>query len=263
MKIQIVSDLHLEFADINIPNAGADVLILSGDILTAIDLYKSDSSERALRFRSFLTRCSDSFAHVVYVAGNHEFYRGRWNQTLDILTRECDKFSNIYFLEDSAKIIDGISFVGGTLWTDMNKNDPGVMASATGLMNDYSVIRKDLDGYSRLRPRDTVTRHYQTLQFIKDTVDRKDTDQYVVVTHHTPSWLSCHPSYAGDVIMNACYHSELSETILDRPQIRLWTHGHTHYPWDYVLGDTRIVCNPRGYDKYEKTGWDPGKIVEI
>jgi predicted phosphodiesterase len=141
MKIALASDLHLEFQDINLMNTeGAEVLILSGDILVAEDLHNhpemdygmysniniADLGRRqkvALRFRDFLTRCSKEFPHVVYVAGNHEFYHGRWKASLDHLRTECAKYPNVYFLERDIKVINEVSFIGATLWTDCNKND--------------------------------------------------------------------------------------------------------------------------------------------
>ena len=281
MKIQIVSDLHLEFADINIQNqGGADVLILSGDIMVAQDLHDhpemdygmysnvnlDDLGRRqrtALRFRDFLKRCSFQFPHVIYVAGNHEFYHGKWKQTLTVLAEECAKFPNIYFLERGFKKIDDVIFVGGTLWTDMNKHDPLTLHAARDMMNDFRIIRNDEKGYTALKPADTVIRHRETLGYIKEIVDRKQVDKYVVVGHHSPSLLSVHEMYKDDQIMNGCYHSDLSNFILDRGQIKLWTHGHTHFPFDYVLGETRIVCNPRGYEGYEESGWDQNFTVEI
>jgi len=281
MKIKLVSDLHLEFADINIKNdEGCDVLILSGDIMVAQDLHDhpemdygmysnvnlADLGRRqavALRFRDFLKRCSFQFPHVVYVAGNHEFYHGKWHQTLTILANECGKYPNIYFLERGCKKIDDVIFVGGTLWTDMNKGDPLTLHAARDMMNDYHSVRKEFDGYTKLKPADTVYRHRETLSYIKEIVDRKEVEKYVVVGHHSPSFQSCHESYKHDTIMNGCYHSDLSETILDRPQIKLWTHGHTHHPFDYMIGETRIVCNPRGYHGYEETDWNPNIVLEI
>ena len=133
MKIKLVSDLHLEFSDINITNdENCDVLILSGDIMVAQDLHDhaeinygmfTDQSfeglgrrqQTALRFRDFLKRCSFQFPHVIYVAGNHEFYHGRWNQSLTTLSNECAKFPNIYFLEAGCKKINDVTFIGGTL----------------------------------------------------------------------------------------------------------------------------------------------------
>ena len=141
MKIKVVSDLHLEFSDVNIQNnENCDVLILSGDIMTAEDLHDHPETSYsmysnvnldnlgrrqavALRFRDFLKRVSFQFPHVVYVAGNHEFYHGRWDASLTHLREECSKFPNVYFLERNMKVIDDVIFVGGTLWTDMNKED--------------------------------------------------------------------------------------------------------------------------------------------
>lgn len=161
MKIKLASDLHLEFSDINIKNdEGCDVLILSGDIMVANDLYEHPETsygmystvnladlgrrqQTALRFRDFLKRVSFQFPHVIYVAGNHEFYHGRWFQSLDVLRDECAKFPNIYFLERDCKKIDDVTFVGGTLWTDMNRNDPLTLHSVRDMMNDYRVIKND------------------------------------------------------------------------------------------------------------------------
>ncbi len=281
MKIKVVSDLHLEFADINIKNdEGCDVLILSGDIMVAQDLHDHPEmdygmysnvnledlgrrQQTALRFRDFLKRCSFQFPHTIYVAGNHEFYHGKWNQSLITLSNECAKFPNIYFLEAGSKKIDDVTFIGGTLWTDMNKGDPLTLHAVRDMMNDFRLIKKDLEGYTRLKPHDTVMRHRHMLGYIKSVIAEKHDEKFVVVGHHSPSFQSVHESYRSDTLMNGAYHSDLSEFILDHPQIKLWTHGHTHYPFDYVIGETRIVCNPRGYDPYESTGWNPNIVLEI
>ncbi len=89
----------------------------------------------------------------------------------------------------------------------------------------------------------------------------------MVVGHHSPSFQSVADAYKSEYLMNGAYHSSLEEVILDRPQIKLWTHGHTHHPFDYVIGECRVVCNPRGYHQEygfsEDTGWDPEKVVEV
>lgn len=282
MKIKLVSDLHLEFSDINISNhEDCDVLVLAGDIMVSQDLYDhvetsygmysninlADLGRRqqvALRYRDFLRRCSIEFPHVVYIAGNHEFYHGKWIQTIDILRDECAKYPNIYFLENDQKIINDLVFVGGTLWTDMNKGDPLTLHVARDMMNDYRTIRKELEGYTKLKPIDTAMRHRQTLSYFKKTIQADSAKKYVIVGHHSPSFLSCHPQYVNDKAMNGCYHSDLSDFILDHPQIVLWFHGHTHNAFDYMIGSTRIVCNPRGYEGYEPdTGWNPNMFIEI
>ena len=286
MKIKLVSDLHLEFSDIMIPNDNNyDVLILAGDIMVATDLHDhpepANTADQmaiangtglgrrqlaAQRFRDFLKRCSFQFPHVIYVAGNHEFYHGKWNQSLITLSNECAKFPNVYFLEAGSKKIDDVTFIGGTLWTDMNKGDPLTLHSVRDMMNDFRVIKKDLEGYTNLKPHDTVVRHRHMLDYIKNIVAERGDEKFVVVGHHSPSFQSVHEGYRSETLMNGAYHSDLSEFILDRPQIKLWVHGHTHHPFDYVIGETRIVCNPRGYenDGYgEDTGWNPNIVLEV
>jgi hypothetical protein len=98
-------------------------------------------------------------------------------------------------------------------------------------------------------------------------VDENKDKRCVVVGHHSPSFQSVSDEYKSEYLMNGAYHSSLEEVMLDRPQIKLWTHGHTHHPFDYVIGETRVVCNPRGYHQEygfsEDTGWDPEKVVEV
>jgi hypothetical protein len=126
------------------------------------------------------------------------------------------------------------------------------------------VIRNDERGYRRLSPADTVERHTRTLRYIETVLKQNLDTPTVVVGHHSPSTLSVHPRYSEDRLMNGAYHSDLSELILDHPQIRLWTHGHTHEDFDYHIGPTRVVCNPRGYVGYEPRshGWR-FKTIEV
>jgi len=270
MKIALASDLHLEFKDIELFNTEcAEVLILAGDIMIAEDLHKrpdepptvtspyesyKDLGHRdimAMRFRDFLARVSKEFPHVIYVAGNHEFYQGKFVRSVQTLRDECAKFPNVYFLERDMKEIGDITFVGGTLWTDCNKGDPLTLYHLQGMMNDYRVIVNDEVGFTKLRPAHTAERHRQTLGYFKNVIDDRKDKKIVVVGHHTPSHQSIHPEYAHDHLMNGGYHSNLDEFIMDRPQIQLWVHGHTHEVFDYVIGTTRVVCNPRGYAGYE------------
>jgi len=214
-----------------------------------------------------LKRCSFQFPHVIYIAGNHEFYGGYWSKSLEQLRMACGVHDNIYFLERDTKIIDDVVFVGGTLWTDMNRHDPLTLHGVRDMMNDFRSITDDTLGYIKLKPATTAERHRQTRQYIELIVKEHADKRVVVVGHHTPSFQSCHEMYKSDYIMNGAYHSDLSEIMLDHPQIKLWTHGHTHHCFDYVIGETRVVCNPRGYHQAsgwsEDTGWDPEKVVEV
>jgi predicted phosphodiesterase len=274
MKIALASDLHLEFGDINLVNEeNADVLILSGDIMIAQDLHDhphmdynpytpgalADLGRRqatALRFRDFLKRCSFQFPHVIYVAGNHEFYHGKFIGSLQDLRNECGKYPNVYFMEDDMRTINDVTFIGCTLWTDMNKGDPLTLHAVADMMNDYRIIRHDGHEYSKLRPAHTAARHRQSVEYIRTVTEGLFDEKFVVVGHMSPSKMSTHPKYQNDQLMNGAYSSDLSEFIMDHPQIKLWTHGHTHHKFDYMIGETRIVCNPRGYEGYEDSAID-------
>ena len=152
MLIALCSDLHLEFSDINITNEQkADVLILSGDIMTAQNLHEFKADDpiipisftqrgKAERFRNFLGRVSKEFSHVIYIAGNHEFYHGKYPDAYDWHKEECDVFGNVYFLEMQTKEIDNVVFIGATLWTDMNKGDQITLNIVKSMLNDFNVI---------------------------------------------------------------------------------------------------------------------------
>jgi len=262
MKLAICSDLHLEFGDIILRNEGADVLILGGDIMTAQELhdFKADDVKfadeltrraTAERYRDFLARCSSEFPHVIYIAGNHEFYHGKYPDAYNYLEEECKAFNNVYFLEQRSKQICDVTFIGSTLWTDMNEGDRNTLLIVQEMMNDYRIVRNSDRNYARLTPLDTVARHKNTLKFIKSVVDSNPNKKYVVIGHHAPSKKSIKPRYEEDVEVNGAYSSNLEDFISARPQIILWTHGHMHSYHDYMVGNTRIVCNPRGYIGYE------------
>ena len=288
MRIAIASDLHLEFADINLVNTAldsisADVLVLAGDIMIAQDLHDHPApgvpydaailktlgsrQRRAQVYRDFIKRVAFQFPHVVAVAGNHEFYHGRWVQSLATLRTEYSTQPNVHFLERDTVVIDGVRFVGGTMWTDMNRGDPLTLHAVTDMMHDYSIIRHDGLGFTKLRPAHTVSRHRETVDYFRHVLSEYHDDQTVVVSHHAPSVLSVHEKYNGQHIMNGAYYSDLSELILDHQHIALWCHGHMHNESDYQIGDTRVVCHPRGYVGYERDDQevDPYfvKIVEI
>ncbi len=283
MKIAICSDLHLEFGTISLENTdNADVLILSGDICVENDLLERDTYEirfddKSSRIHTFFQECCARFSSVVYIVGNHEHYHGDYAVTIGNLRSRLSYLSNLYLLDKQVMKVDDVTFIGGTLWTDMNKEDPNTLYSIKGYMNDYRIIKnsnslvtfKDAEGKFHTRtgkfsPEDSVEDHKAMLKFISEVVDNNTQDKFVVVGHHSPSKISTKPQYENDVMVNGAYSSDLSEFILDRPQIKLWTHGHTHHEFDYMIGGTRIVCNPRGYINYEVQADDfKLKFVEV
>ena len=275
MKISIASDIHLEFGDLDLQNTdGADVLLLSGDICVAADLDMRDSRQtemgfaraRSERFHDFFERCATNFPHVIYIMGNHEYYHSDFATALDDVRRKLAHLSNLYILEREIKVIDDVTFIGGTLWTDMNNRDELTLYHMRTMMNDFRVIQNSAvpvhfrtqEGEFKTRvgkfsPEDAVSEHVKMKEYIQVVTDMlgKNPNKYVVVGHHSPSRRSTHEMYAHDTVMNGGYSSDMDEFIEQRPEIKLWAHGHTHHPFDYMIGETRVVCNPRGYVGYE------------
>ena len=293
MKLALASDLHLEFGHIELENPGVDVLILSGDICVA--------SKFGPDYDRFFNDVSKAFKHVVYIVGNHEHYNGDFNKTIDTLRMVLARYENVHLLDKETFVLDDVTFIGGTLWTDMNKQDVTTLVTMPSVMNDFRCVinssrkvshkvpiyKKDVEGnfvyqnkdnmsvtvidhyehreqVAKFSPEDSVEDHKKMVEYIRSVTEGKFDQKFVVVGHHAPSKLSTHPKYAREVIMNGAYSSDLSEFILDHPQIKLWTHGHTHEEFDYMLGETRIVCNPRGYINVEKRADDfKLKVLEV
>lgn len=306
MKVAVASDLHLEFGPLELQNdENADVLVLAGDICVARDLKQRDvygvmEGTRSSRLHDFFQGASEKFKHVVYVAGNHEHYDGDFATTYTKLKANLAYLSNVYVLDKEVKVIDDVTFIGGTMWTDMNNRDPLTMFHIKSMMNDFKgvensnrvltrkvpVYKKGEDGqYLRdekgfyiqdgmkhkespalFSPEDAVEEFEKFTQYLQVVTAflGKDPKKYVVVTHHTPSYQSVADYYKADQLMNGGYHSKLDEFIMDKPNIKLWVHGHTHEDFDYMIGETRVVCNPRGYIKYEARAANfKLKVVEV
>ncbi len=269
MKIALLSDLHLEWSDFTVTNPdNADVLILAGDILIANDLIKfpANISDHARnRYQKFLANCSEQFEHVIMLAGNHEFYHGTFNQTINVLRAETNKYHNITFFENNYLEIDNVLFVGSTLWTDCNNSDSDTIRELPHLISDYRAITNDATG-GKLNPVHTIARHAQSLDYLTTIVEANADKTVVVITHHSPSFKTVHPRFKDDTIMNGAFSSNLDDFIVSHPNIKLWCFGHTHNAWDFNIGATRLVCNPRGYHTIhydEETGYNPTLTVDI
>ena len=247
MKIHILNDLHIEFADFVLPETDADVLILAGDI--SVGLGGLEWLERQ-NFKK----------PVIYVPGNHEFYRHDFS-----LINEMNNHAlpNVHVLNNSFVKINGVRFLGCTLWTDFGFfGEAGkffAMQNASSSMADFSRIKYKGRTFS---PNDAIELHTYSRNWLKCMLEENFDGKTVVVTHHAPSSGSVHPRYAND-LLTAAFVSNL-EDLMDGNRIALWVHGHMHDAFDYDVYGTRVICNPRGYVPYEtETGFIPDLTLEI
>ncbi|MHA6688772.1 metallophosphoesterase, partial [Mesorhizobium sp. A556] len=252
MKIWVFSDLHLEYADLRqplvIPNA--DVCIVAGDLCRA-----------AANGAHWLAKHIAPSMPCIYVAGNHEFYKGSIREGLEDGHAAATQFPDVHFLENEFVVIDSVRFIGATLWTDyrIEGHRELAMFNARERMNDHKQIAKQRNPWQRFVPETAYSMHRDSRRFI-DTALRADPITTIVVTHHLPHARSVPPRFKGD-LLNAAYASDLSD-VIESGHPALWVHGHTHDSCDYKIGDTRIVCNPRGYDD-ENVNFDPVLTVRV
>jgi 3',5'-cyclic AMP phosphodiesterase CpdA len=264
MRIAILSDLHLEFEPFTVHAASrdADVVVLAGDIHNGVE---------ALHWarRSFPDQA------IVQIAGNHEFF-GACLQRLLVDMREAAGELGIHFLENACVVIDGVKFMGATLWTDFELfTVPGrphrMPAEAAKLLMqrrliDYSLIRwqDERDALERiLTPDDSAALHRGSRDWLADQLAAPFDGPRVVVTHHLPSWRSVAPAFIG-AVSNAGFASDVDSLF---GPAALWVHGHTHHSFDYRAGQTRVVANPRGYPMkeggYENPLFEPALLIDV
>ncbi len=272
MRIQVLSDLHLEFGGAGVPPLapGADIVVLAGDLAPA--------KRRSARLAR---RAWKDARHILYVPGNHEYYGSNIADAQHMLALDCAA-CGVTLLDTGAVTIDGVRFIGATLWTDFRlygevRELDAHHAAGRGLNDFCGAIRgaswKDFSTW------EAAHRHAADRAFIEAELAQAAKDgpgsgeacpgprsggaglETVVITHHAPSPRSIHPRFAGDPL-NPGFASDL-EDVIDRFQPALWVHGHVHNAVDFRIGRTRVLANPRGYDKAEAVDFVPDLVVEV
>ncbi|NCP98393.1 metallophosphoesterase [archaeon] len=237
MKLHIVSDLHIEYSNYPLPVQDADVLILAGDIgngltgLTYASQYKKD------------------YKHIIYVPGNHEFY-GHHLSRLSVELKQYSKSLGIIILDNDTVQIEDVVFIGSTLWTDFRLYGDKLeqigfyMNKAMNGINDFSQIRY---AHWWFQPSNCASLSIVAQSYIKNKLIENKNLKKVVISHHSPSLKSVHEKYLGNQL-NPAFANDLDELI---NLSDFWIHGHTHDSFDYLINKSRVICNPRGYSKYE------------
>ena len=256
MRIHLLSDLHFEHG--NMPGyvvPECDLVILSGDICPGV---------RGVMW------AQDTFdVPVVYVPGNHEFYGKRKLVSHVRDMKEKAEGSNVHVLYNDTVEIDGVRFLGATMWTNFDLfNDPLSIMIAQEKLNDFSFERKTasiMHGPGIGKPFTAMmarTEHFVTQSFLRAELEKPFDGKTVVVTHHAPSIQSILDKFKMNKSTPA-YASSMEEFMF--MGVDLWTHGHVHNNSDYMIGDTRVVCNPRGYHNPNMLNkdFDPTLVLDL
>ena len=228
MKALVLSDLHIEFEEYQIDLASVDVVILAGDI------HVKDHGVR------WAINNIQSIP-VIYILGNHEFYGKAYPKLIDSLKEQVNK-SNVHILEKDTLTIDGINFLGCTLWTDFELfGDPRIAGfECQQVMTDFKKIR--------LSPKysiDLVSIHRQSISWLSNELEQLANETNIVITHHAPSKKSLPLEYKENIISSA-YASNLDK-VIQKYNPKYWIHVHLQNSSNYFIGETKVICNPRGY----------------
>lgn len=244
MKALVLSDLHLEFEPFQPPTLDVDLVILAGDIHKGIKGVKW---------------ANDHFSvPVLYVPGNHEYYSGHIDYTLEKMRAASANHAQVHVLDRDSVVLGNIRFLGATCWTDYTSGSDvsRAMAVARDCMNDFKLIRAE-GRYRKLRPDDLVSRNHLAREWLAELLAVPFDGKTVVISHHCPL-----PNVAGgdgDGALAASYTNNWPSLV---DQCDFWVFGHTHHPIDVTLGNCRLISNPKGYP-CETTGFEPAKIIEF
>jgi Icc-related predicted phosphoesterase len=259
MRLWLFSDMHFEFehARPTLPEIPpADVCVCAGDLLNGV----ANSVE-------WLAAHVAPWMPVVFVPGNHEYYGDSIMEGLEWGRAAAGRHPDVHLLDNDSIVIDGVRFLGATLWTDYaldggtDQDIAWAMANAEGRLNDHRQIAwRRLPAYEGFPASTARTLHQRSRHWLKRQLQQSFAGPTVVVTHHAPHPLSVGSQFKGSAL-NPAFASDLGEVMeLWRPQ--LWVHGHMHDSSDYRVRDTRVVANPKGYDG-ENGRFDPALVVEV
>lgn len=232
----------------------------SGTLILAGDLHEA---KKINHYRDMLAVACSKATNVVLVPGNHEYYGSNIesvNAKLKVLQNE---FENLLVLLNEIVYIDGVRIIGSTMWTDFDRGNPLTLFDAT-IMNDYKYIRNGPPGHGwrhKLKPYEVEDFHRSSVKFLENALMEFSDEKKIVVTHHSPSFQSTPQMYLTDKL-NGCYSSNMDGFIWDH-QPDFWIHGHIHANSDYMIGDTRVLCNPAGYNETENREFDTHNVYEL
>ena len=248
MKLQIMSDIHSDQRD-DSPSFSKDVdaLVIAGDL-----------TNNGKHLDHIFNRISSTTTvPVIVVLGNHDYYSYRYNsfrKAVEDYKRVASKYSNIHILARETLELDGVNFIGATLWTDYDKGRGICAAIAAMPCFKYLEVDDRLVNYQ-----DILDEYKRDVAFIGDNMS--DSLKNVVITHHVPTFNFMPPKYRRSHV-NGAFCTNLNDFILDN-QPDVWVCGHTHTHFTGSIGDCTLYCNPWGYDFEGETGYMENFIIEV
>ena len=236
-ELRIISDIHIDRHPFTLPELETDpdnVLIIAGDV-------SCDHQQIA----NFINPLAERFKAIIYTLGNHENFFHVLGEAAANL-RSLMTYDNIHILDGEKVVIDDISFIGATLWTDYDKQNPEVLEWAKR-RGDYQKIK--MSESQLVTPQDLLAQHLADKQRLLDLA-KTDSNKKIVITHHSPTL------HHVDIAKNpnhGCWHSDL-ESVIEEIDPIYWVYGHTHTQQETLVGNSIVICNPRGYPT-EQTGF--------
>ena len=250
VRLYVLSDLHLERCSFEPREVDADVIVLAGDIA------------RGTQGVRWARRWAQD-RPVLYVAGNHEFYGHALPGLIDELRRAAAG-SSVRVLENDEVTLDGVRFLGCTLWSDFDFDGPERRAEPMRLcervVNDYEHITFG-PGARTLAARDTRMRHLSSRRWLGVRLAQPHRGPTVIVTHHAPV-IRSRPRQPALRALAGAFASDVTE-LMGGDRVALWIFGHTHRVADLEVRGTRVISNPRGYPHQPVAGFDPACVVEL
>ena len=264
MKIQYMSDIHLEFGNMPVPEVLGDVLVLAGDIHIGTNAIP------------WIEQCAEKFDHVIYIMGNHEYYGQKFwklvsqvrnslagysmddikfKDDLSKVQKIFDPITNVYVLDNDSIKIEDVYFHGSILWSKANP--------FTELyINDFKKITyKYPGGYGKFSAAECALKFFENKMWLEKAI--VPGEKNVVITHFAPSFEMINMFRYKDDMMNSYYATEILQDF-DPYDINLWISGHTHSVYDKVISGIHSVSNCRGYKGHEIVeGFNPIAMVEV
>lgn len=281
MKIQLLSDLHLE-AHPNWkaePAPGADLLVLAGDIGS----YQNNSQLLDADFGLGQFSPHNGWpTPVLFVPGNHEYDAMDFDAAHTRLRETCARLG-LTWLERETLVLGGVRFVGTTLWSDFDALAPTEPETAKPPPQDAApdnLLTRQLKARDKafraanyyLRKTLTTRRGEPWLaegvreqglvcqDWLREALAQPFAGPTVAVTHFAPSLHSADPRY-GNTPGTAGFCNALDDLL---PLAQVWLHGHLHAPSNYEHRGCRVVANPLGYArKNEQSAFQPHCLIEI